>query len=295
MARILERTIPRMISLELQLDPSVQHLLADPVQIEQVLLNLAGNALDAMADSGKMVFETRNVVLDDSFVRSHPGSTSGPHVLLTVADTGCGMDKMVMEHMFDPFFTTKEVGKGTGLGLASVYGIVKAHGGYIQCYSEAGLGTTFKIFWPIVDMKYSSPNNEPPRTSLKGGYETILVVDDEPEIRELTKEALQSLGYAVKSAVTGEEALEIFQAEDQAIDLVLLDLNMPGMGGYRCLEELIKIDSTVKVLIASGYTNTARGRDALSSGAKGFLGKPYQLKELAAAVREVLDDVFQET
>jgi PAS domain S-box-containing protein len=289
-ARILKRTVPKMISLDLRLDFLAWPLLADPVQIEQVLLNLANNAVDAMPEGGRLFFKTVNALLDENFVKAHPGSNSGRHVLLTVTDTGCGMDKAIVDHVFDPFFTTKEVGKGTGLGLASVYGIVKVHGGYIQCYSEPALGTTFRVYLPAVelgDMATVKPQQEAP---LQGGSETIFVVDDEPEIRELTREALEMLGYSVKMAVNGEQALEIFQEQDSPIDLVLLDLNMPGMGGHKCLQELLRLDPQIKVVITSGYAANGQGKDTLASGAKGFIGKPYQLKELAAMVREVLDE-----
>jgi len=288
--RILERTIPKMIALELHLDPSAWPLLADPVQIEQIVLNLAGNAVDAMPDGGKLVVETKNVFLDEDFVNHHPDSSPGPHALLTVTDTGCGMDKEVLEHVFTPFFTTKEVGKGTGLGLASVYGIVKAHGGHIQCSSESGQGTTFKIYLPAAEQGEGSMDEDTQETALQGGSETVLVVDDEPEIRELTQEALEALGYTVKSAASGEEALAFYQEHGQDIDLILLDLNMPGMGGHQCLDGLLQANPSVKVIIASGYTANGHGKDALSSGAAGFIGKPYQLKELAAKVRQVLDE-----
>ncbi|GAB6058415.1 PAS domain S-box protein [Desulfonatronum parangueonense] len=288
--RILERTTPKMIALELHLDPSAWPLLADPVQIEQIVLNLAGNAVDAMPDGGKLVMETSNALLDEAFTRLHPGAFAGRHVLLTVTDTGYGMDKEVMKHVFDPFFTTKDVGKGTGLGLASVYGIVKAHGGHIQCYSEPGLGTTFKIYLPAAEQEEGSMNEDTQETALQGGNETVLVVDDEPEIRELTREALQSFGYTVYSASNGEEALAFYQENSQSIDLILLDLNMPGMGGHQCLRELLQINPSAKVIIASGYSANGHGKDTLASGAVGFIGKPYQLKELAAGVRHALDN-----
>jgi len=289
-ARMLERTIPKMIALELHLDPSIWQLFADPIQIEQILLNLANNAVDAMPDGGKLTIETSNVEVDEGFVRAHLWLNSGPHVLLTVTDTGHGMDREVLEHVFDPFFTTKEVGKGTGLGLASVYGIAKAHGGYIQCSSEPNQGTTFRVYLPVLSHGDMATAEPPRQAAAQGGNETILVVDDEPEIRELTREALVVLGHSVQTAATGEQALEIFKTEGKAIDLVLLDLNMPGMGGYRCLQELLQIDPSVKVIIASGYSASAHGKDALASGSKGFIGKPYQLKELAAMVQEVLDE-----
>ena len=287
---ILERTIPKMINLEMHKEPDLWLVSGDPVQIEQVLLNLANNAVDAMPDGGRLTIETRNIELDEDFLRVYPELTPGRHVLLTVSDTGCGMDKEVLEHIFDPFFTTKEVGKGTGLGLASVYGIVKAHSGYINCYSEPGLGTTFRIYLPAGDLDETTAGlpkqSAPPQT----GKETILVVDDELDIRELTRDALEILGYSVRSAGSGEEALLTYQDHGDSIDLILLDLNMPGMGGYNCLQELLKIDPLAKVVIASGYTANGHGKDMLSSGARGFIGKPYQLKELAAIIREALDN-----
>ncbi|HDQ40540.1 MAG TPA: response regulator [Desulfonatronum sp.] len=293
-ARMLERSIPRMINLAMRLDPTLYPVPGNPVQIEQILLNLANNAVDAMPKGGRLEVKTCNVVLDEDFVRLNPGSTPGRHVLLTVTDTGSGMDKDVLDHVFDPFFTTKEVGKGTGLGLASVYGIVKAHDGFIQCSSEPGKGTTFKVFLPAMKQEDVGEMDSQPEASFQGGSqggsETILVVDDEPEIRELTREALESLGYAVKEAVNGEEALRGYKEYGQSIDLVLLDMNMPGMGGHECLHELLRINPSVKVVIASGYTANGHGKGTLTSGAKGFISKPYRLRELAVMVRRVLDE-----
>ncbi|MCA1742712.1 MAG: response regulator [Desulfovibrionales bacterium] len=289
MTRILERTIPKMINLDLHLDPALWPISGDPVQIEQILINLANNSVDAMPNGGRLCIETSNVQLDQNFVRLHPGSSTGLHVLLTVSDTGSGMDRETLAHIFDPFFTTKEVGKGTGLGLASVYGIVKAHNGYIQCYSESGQGTTFRIYLPALergDLAAVDPEQE---TFFQGGNEIILMVDDDLDIRELTTEYLEMLGYCVQCAASGEDALKVYQDSGNGIDLVLLDLNMPGMGGYKCLKELMRIDPKVNVVIASGYTANSRGEDVFSAGARGFIGKPYQLKELTAKIREILD------
>jgi CheY-like chemotaxis protein len=198
------------------------------------------------------------------------------------------MDKNVLQQAFDPFFTTKDPGKGTGLGLASVYGIVKAHGGHLQCYSEPGLGTTFKIYFPATAQDEAEMETSARNDTLQGGNETILVVDDDPAVRAPTKDILEMLGYNVLVAVSGEQALDLYQEHGQAIDLVLLDLNMPGMGGQRCLQELLQLDPQVKVVIASGY-NMANdpGKGDLALCAKGFLGKPYQLQELAVMVRKV--------
>ncbi|RQD63067.1 MAG: response regulator [Desulfonatronovibrio sp. MSAO_Bac4] len=288
-ARILERTIPRMITLELRLDPETWPALGDPVQIEQVLLNLSNNAVDAMPDGGILSMKTDNVILDNSFVAAHPGSNAGPHVLLTVTDTGCGMNKETLSHIFDPFFTTKEIGKGTGLGLASVYGIVKAHGGYIQCYSETGKGTTFRVYLPSREHERIMAEEQQPESVPIGGDETILIVDDEPEIQELNREAMEDFGYKVICASCGEQALEIYREHGQSIALILMDLNMPGMGGYKCLEKLLELNPAVNVVIVSGNSANAHGKEPSDFGAKAFLSKPYQMKDLAGTVRKVLD------
>lgn len=285
----LERTIPAMISLTLHLNPSAWTIAGDPVQIELILINLINNAVDAMPEGGRLTIETGNVELSEDFVLSHPGAVAGRHVRLTISDTGRGMDETTLEHAFDPFFTTKEVGKGTGLGLASVYGIVKAHGGHIQCFSEAGSGATFMVYLPAAEQD-DLPNHEPRREDFSpGGSETILVVDDEPEIRQLTRESMELLGYTVKSAASGNEALEIYRNEGAFIDLILLDLNMPGMGGHRCLQELLRVNPEVKVIITSGHAAHGHAENAPLSGAKGFIGKPYGFEELATMVRNVLD------
>jgi len=292
---ILERTIPRMISIKLHLDDHLRPISGDPVQIEQVVLNLGTNAADAMPEGGDFVLETSNVRLDGEFARTHPGSSPGRYVLLSVSDTGCGMSRETLAHLFDPFYTTKEVGKGTGLGLASVYGIVKSHDGYVLCYSEVGQGTTFKIYLPVMeDTADTGPEetrvDEHDASEVQGRGETILVVDDEPELLELTQDALESFGYKVVCAASGEQALDIFGRDGQGIGLVLLDLNMPGMGGRKCMQELLSRKPEAKVLIASGYTPNGLAGSSLSAGAAGFLGKPYQLGELAAKVRSILDD-----
>jgi signal transduction histidine kinase len=209
-AAILERTIPKMISVEWQLAPLVRPISGDPVQIEQVLLNLANNSVDVMPQGGRLQFETANVELDQEFVKRHPGSKKGEYVLLTVTDTGHGMDEATRKQIFDPFFTTKEVGKGTGLGLASVYGIVKAHGGYIHCSSQLGQGTTFRVYLPVAEEGGFEPvASQNTQSMSKTGPDhdrtgnTILVVDDEAEIRELTREALEGLGTAFSPRRTG--------------------------------------------------------------------------------------------
>lgn len=286
--KMLERTIPKMITVDLDLAPLVWPIQADPVQVEQVLLNLGGNAVDAMPEGGTLAIATRNIASDENFVFRQMETEHGRYVSMIVSDTGSGMDKETVAHIFEPFFTTKEVGKGTGLGLASVYGIVKKHGGHVLCDSEPGQGTTFMIFWPAIkDLDQDTdqqivpiPAQEPPR----GNAQTILVVDDEKDIGELNSEALQDFGYTVLLAASGEEAVALYSQQGATIDMVILDLNMPGMGGYQCLRELLKLNPDVRVLISSGYSL----KETTQTGASGFIGKPYQLTELLAKVREIL-------
>ncbi len=288
--KVLERTIPRMVDIHVQAGPNLWPVNADPIQVEQVLLNMGSNAADAMPQGGQLLIETCNVTLDDAFTSRNMGSRKGQHVLMRVSDTGCGMHPETVEQVFEPFFTTKEVGKGTGLGLASVFGIVKSHDGYIQCYSEINQGTTFNIYWPALPDITASASAEEPcgwRPSLfSETRSTILVVDDIEAIRNTAREALQARGYEVITAANGEEALTII--DHQPIDLVIMDLGMPGMGGLQCLKELLRRKPHTRILIASGYTLAGRSAEVLQSGAAGFISKPYQLTELIKHVQEAL-------
>jgi len=288
--KILERTLPKMIDINLHLGRGLAPVTADPMQIEQVLLNLGTNAADAMPDGGTLVIETENVTLGDDYLDTHVGACAGEYVLLSVSDTGAGMDKDIVDHIFEPFFTTKEFGKGTGLGLASVYGIVKSYEGYISCYSEVGQGTTFKIYLPAGEPQVmpegKTAEDDPPR----GGDETILLVDDEESIRTFASAILERFGYRVLTGASGEEALEIIGRTGGKIALVILDLGMPGMGGHRCLQEIRKMDPPAKVLIASGYSLNAQVKKSLEMGAAGYIGKPYRVNVLLRKVREILDE-----
>ncbi|MBF0528643.1 MAG: response regulator, partial [Deltaproteobacteria bacterium] len=230
-----------------------------------------------------------NTALSGEDATRHAGVEPGNYVLLTVSDTGLGMDQETVLHIFDPFFTTKVIGKGTGLGLASVYGIVKAHAGFITCRSSVGQGTTFKIYLPALASKDNSSDKPAERQAPISGIETILLVDDEADIRDFTSSALRRLGYTTITATSGEEALEIFIARKDKIDLVLLDIGMPGMGGHRCLQELLKVDQAAKVVIASGYSAEGHVKKSLEAGAAGYIGKPYQLNDLLNKIRAVLD------
>jgi two-component system cell cycle sensor histidine kinase/response regulator CckA len=288
--RLLERTIPKMIEIELYLSESPAVVSADPIQVEQAIMNLAVNAKDAMPEGGKIVIETERVKLDEQFCKTHLGARPGEYVLLSISDTGHGMDREILEHVFEPFYTTKDVGKGTGLGLAMVYGIVKNHEGYILCYSEINTGTSFKIYLPA--MEQSGQRQKPDKMDdfFRGGVETILLVDDEEYIRDLGVELLTDAGYKVLTATDGEEGLKLYRKEQKKIDLIILDLVIPGMGGKKCYEEILKINPKAKILIVSGYSANGPGKAALEAGAKGFVGKPFDVSHLLETIREILDE-----
>ncbi len=286
---LLERTIPKMIKIEHRLADDLWLINADAGQMTQVLMNICTNANDAMPDGGSLIIETDNVTLDEEYADHHVDAKTGDYVQLTVSDTGCGMDRDTQEHIFDPFFTNKEIGKGTGLGLATVYGIIKNHGGCIMCYSEIAQGTTFKVFLPAI--RYSEPAEVPEAepVEIAGGSETILLVDDEAAMRKLSQRILTRHGYKTLLAQSGEEALEIYSKPDGGIDLVVLDVNMPGMGGHNCLPALLKINPEAKVIISSGYSQKIQLKETLLSGAAGFIPKPYKQTEMLKTIREVLD------
>jgi two-component system, cell cycle sensor histidine kinase and response regulator CckA len=286
--KMLERTIPKMIDIRLNLGENLATVSADPTQIDQLLMNLVVNARDAMPEGGQLVIATANVFLDEDYAKGHLGTDSGHHILLTVTDTGSGMDKETVQHIFEPFYTTKAVGEGTGLGLAMVHGIVRQHNGHIRCYSEPGQGTTFKILLPAL---VSNGDAEPVKIAAmpQGGTETVLLVDDEEPIRDLGARILTRAGYTVITAFNGKEALDRYRERAHEIALVVLDLIMPEMGGKQCLEVLLSLDPSLKVVIASGYSAIGPAQDALSAGAKGFIDKPYDIRQMLQVVRKVLD------
>jgi len=289
--KLLKRTIPKMINIELHLEEDLHVVKADPAQVEQIMMNLAVNARDAMPEGGHLVIETENVFLDEQYCKTNAGAVPGQYVCLSITDTGHGMDRETLDHIFEPFYTTKEVGKGTGLGLSMVYGIVKSHRGYIMCYSEPGTGTTFKIYLPAVEKEDQGEEAEPEReVKAPGGKETILLVDDEELLRDIGKEILEQFGYTVLTASNGESALKRYSEKKEEISLVILDLMMPGMGGKQCLEQLLVMAPDTKVVIASGYSVNGPTKATLEAGARGFIKKPFELKQMLKVVREVLDE-----
>lgn len=287
--KLLRRTIPKMVDIHLDLSASLAKIYADPAQVEQVLMNLAVNARDAMPDVGKLTVTTAMVSPDEEYCRLHVEASPSEYVLLEVSDTGHGMDEETVEHLFEPFYTTKEMGRGTGLGLAMVYGIVKQHNGFITVHSEVGKGTTFRVYLPAISEDVV-PEVEDSDILPPLGTETLLLVDDEELVRELAAQILTRHGYTVLQAVNGREALNLFKKEYSQISLVVLDLIMPEMGGTECLKELLKIDPGVAVLVASGYSAEAPVKETIQMGAKGFVRKPFRVKELLRDVRRVLDE-----
>jgi two-component system cell cycle sensor histidine kinase/response regulator CckA len=287
---ILERTIPRMIEIELVVASDLRAVNANPTQINQVLMNLAVNAHHAMRNGGKLTIEARNVTLDEDYCRTHLEARPGDYAMLKISDTGNGMEKEVVEHIFEPFYTTKETGEGTGLGLFIVYGIVKSHDGYVTCSSQPGHGTTFSVYFPAVSGESNADMATTAGEMTAFGTEAILLVDDEQRIRNAVEQILTSRGYKVLTAENGKEALEIYREKRDEIDLVVLDLNMPGISGTEVLEAILKIDPRARVLIASGYSVNESTKRILEGEASGFVRKPFDASEILRAVRRVLDE-----
>lgn len=285
--KMLERLIGEDITLSTVLQPGLWPVIADSGQIEQVIMNLAVNARDAMPTGGRLTIETGNISLDDDYITFE--SPTKDYVMLVVTDTGCGMDKQTQARVFEPFFTTKELGKGTGLGLATAYGIIKQSGGNITFYSELDRGTTFKIYLPVD--KSATYNLAVPQThsAIPGGNETILLVEDEEIVRSLVRTVLQANGYTILEAQRGDEALALAQQYDGSIDLLLTDVVMPLMSGRKLAEQLKVFRPLTKVLFMSGYTDDRVVRPGVLAAEVEFLSKPFSPSLLASKVREVLD------
>ena len=287
--KMLARLIGESIELVITVDSSAGLVSVDPGQLEQVLVNLAANARDAMPDGGKLAIEIANAELDDAYKKLHPPAIPGSYVVISVTDSGCGMDHKTQSKIFDPFFTTKELGKGTGLGLATVYGIVKQSGGYIWVYSEIAKGTVFKVYLPRVKQVGSAAGRRDPDGPPQRGSETILLAEDSASLREIACEYLQSLGYAVIEAGSGKEALQRSAAFDGAIDMLLTDVIMPEMGGRQLADAIAVKRPGIKVLFTSGYTDDAIVCQGVLEPGIAFIQKPYRPKALARKVRETLD------
>jgi signal transduction histidine kinase/ActR/RegA family two-component response regulator len=288
--KMLNRLIDADIKLTTTLASDLAPVKADPSQLEQVLVNLAVNARDAMPNGGELIIETANVTLDHHYARRHAEITPGEYVLLAVSDTGFGMTEEVKRRLFEPFFTTKEVGKGSGLGLATCFGIVKQIGGHIRVYSELDQGTTFKIYLPQAEGTAHPLVKSEPLDLLALGTETILLAEDEGAVRDLAAYALRQQGYTVLEAANGREALHLARTPpEKEIHLLVTDIVMPRMGGTELAEHLKAVRPSLKVLFMSGYTDSNIIRYGLPQPGTGFLHKPFSTQRLIRKVRDMLD------
>jgi PAS domain S-box-containing protein len=289
MVKMLQRLIGEDIDLNIALEPALGHVEADPNQIEQVILNLVVNARAAMPQGGKLTIETANVELDEMYAHWHAEAKPGSYVMLAVSDTGCGMDAATKAHLFEPFFTTKAQGQGTGLGLATVYGIVKQSGGDIWVYSEPGQGATFKVYLPRIEEAVGPLQPNSAGTELPQGWETILLVEDEEGVRELIRTLLQSSGYTVLAAANGGEALLICEKYFGPIHLLITDVVMPHMSGPELVERLALLRPGLQALYMSGYSDEAIINHGMFERSLVFLQKPFTQADLKCRVRKILD------
>jgi len=288
--KLLVRIIGEDVQLEIKPAKNLGNVKADPGQIEQIIVNLAVNARDAMPNGGKLVVETHVIDLDKEYSSNHPYSSMGSNIMLAVSDTGHGMDGETSRHIFDPFFTTKEKGQGTGLGLSTVYGIVKQHGGSIEVYSEIGSGTTFKIYFPHVKDEAENIERDDDQQVIPEGKEHILVVEDEQVVRMMTSKILTRLGYTVCEAASGREAVELFVKKKDTIDLLITDVIMPNMNGWDLAQQLLSIKPETKILFTSGYTDNVIAHHGVLGEDVNFIGKPFSPVALGVKIRDVLDD-----
>lgn len=283
---LIRRTFPKMIHIEMKLAKDLKEIHADAYQIDQVLINLCINARDAMPEGGKLTLTTENISIN----HDHANIPYGKYTLLTISDTGYGMSQGRIQDICTPFFTTKENGKGTGLGLSVVSSIIKDHNGYLDFSSNVGEGTTCRIYFPLLQPRDTDPDMGAliEREYTTGSNETILLVDDEIDILKICTKMLKRYGYTVVTANNGEEALQRYSPKD--VDLVVLDIGMPGIGGTECLKELMKIDKETTILVTSGYSSYERKQEVLELGARAFLAKPYTVSELLKVLRELLEE-----
>ena len=279
-------TTRKEISIHQELADDLYAIEADQGQIEQVFLNLYVNAAEAMPQGGKLLLKTMNVTHEDMKDKCYKPK-QGNYVLFSLTDTGVGMDRKTMERIFEPFFTSRGLGKGTGLGLASVYGTVKAHGGYIDVYSEKGHGATFEIYLPAIGMNLKKEKNA--ATDLMKGRETVLLVDDEDVVADVGEQMLRKLGYEVLVAMSGKEAIEYYEPKRDKIDMVILDMIMPGMNGGEVYDRIKEINPHAKILLSSGYSIDGQAADILKRGCDGFIQKPFSMEVLSGRIRKILE------
>jgi CheY-like chemotaxis protein len=275
------------IVITLDLAPELWGVQADEDQIKQVLMNLFVNALQAMPEGGTINVSSENVLIPEDTVKESGFKQAGRHVKVTVSDTGCGISKDIIDQIFDPFFTTKERGKGTGLGLATAYGIIKSHKGILKADSFPGRGSLFSIFLPAQETKADSMTEPGPAQTVICGKGNILLVDDEPGVIEVCSEMLTAMGYRVTAVTGGEEAIEAVKSTDKNFDMVILDLVMPGMDGEQAFEEIRRIKPYVRVLISSGYSKKEKIEQLVEKGCDGYILKPFDMVALSRKINSI--------
>jgi signal transduction histidine kinase len=288
-SRLLRTAIGATIELKLILALDLHTVTADPTQIDQIMMNLCLNARDAMPTGGRIVIETQNTTITEEFSRVHSFGVPGEYVLISVSDTGTGMDQATLSHLFEPFFTTKELGRGTGLGLATAYGIVKQHDGFINAYSEVGKGTTFRVYLP----SHMAPSQvRRAESSLKdfGGTETILLAEDNAALRDVARKVMEPLGYHMIVASTGQEAVELFKANREKIRVAVLDVIMPSLGGVEAYLQIRALKPDLPVIFTTGHTAESASLNSLLEKGAVFLGKPHTPAALCQTIRSILDD-----
>ncbi len=288
--KLLDRSLPKNIELEINLDSDLAAIKSDPVQVEQIILNLVINAKDAMPEGGRLEIRTENVTLTEEEAKRFVDAQPGKHVLLSVIDTGSGIPEEMLTKIFDPFFTTKEVGKGTGLGLSIVYGIVKSHKGFIDVETELGKGTRFNIYFPAEYETGINSLSTKENIKLPSGKERIMIIDDEESVARVGVQILSKFGYDVTWAPSGEEAVRLFQESDEKFDLIILDYMMPKMDGLACMRKIKSMDGNVKILFATGFVSDIPFEELYNHGATGVIQKPFDVNDLLTAVRRALDE-----
>jgi hypothetical protein len=286
--KVLRETLPKHILVRQSLAPDLAAVEGDPTQLHQVLMNLCVNARDAMPQGGGLSITAENILLDEHYARMSAGAEPGAYVMITVTDTGAGIQPELLDRIFDPFFTTKEPGKGTGLGLATASGIVRSHGGFIKVYSEPGSGSQFRVYLPAIESALAAPaaGDAPPLPPGRG--ETILVVDDEAPIREITRTTLEAFGYRTLLAKEGAEGVALYATHQNEIAAVLTDLMMPLMDGPAMIRALLKINPRIKIIACSGLAEGEKATEAAALGVAAFLSKPYTAEALLLALDSLL-------
>jgi PAS domain S-box-containing protein len=288
-ASLLERTMDTNIRIRRFLSPGPVTVSGDPTQLQQFLMSLAMNARDAMPEGGELTLSTRIVLLDEAFCSSHSGAAPGRYARIDVADTGMGIPKHHLEKIFDPFFTTKEQGKGTGLGLSMVFGIVKNHGGFLEVESDVGAGTLFKVYLPLAGGSAEAADADSFRMAETGaGRGRILLIDDQETVREVCSAMLSTLGYTVSTAADGREGVEHYRRFGKDVDLVIVDMIMPKLGGRDCFREIKTMNPHVRALLSSGFSLDGSVQEIMDEGIAGFIQKPYRLEELSDAVSKAI-------